>query len=292
MQFLKKVLLFCAPCLAISMVTVSPSKAATLANSEGNFLFTNFSQNPSTVSTNIDFDANVNAIGIFEDAKLSTEANADAVFVIDPALGYNVSSTSALGEVGAYIGTAESEATIRGVFDITADTNFKFDFFGDLTLDTSIDYPLVDNPSVDNPYVENARANGNIFFTLVDVSNNQTIDYFSLVGNLTTAGDNDFIGYDNSEYVLIDPYATSTDYDFGENQEYAEAYIVGSYDRYFANNTTLALVEVKRNKVEISAVPEPEPSANPALLIATLTLFSCGALMVKPKLNKPSQCIE
>ncbi len=280
MQILKKTLLLFAPCLAISMVTISPSKAATLAGSEGNFLFTGFSQNPATVSS--DIDLNVTATAISESAKLSTEADADAVFVVEPALGYNVSSTSALGEVGDYLGTAESEATIQGVFDITADTNFKFDFFGDLTLDTSID----------DPSVENARASGDILFTLVDISNNQTIDYFGLVGNLNTLGGNDFIAYDNSEYVLIDPYATTTDYDFGGNQEYAEAYIVGSYERYFANNTTLALVEVKRNKVEISAVPEPEPSANPALFIATLTLFSCGVLMVKPKLKKPIQCTE
>ncbi len=274
MQLFQKVLLLFAPCLAISMVTISPSKAATLANSEGNFLFTGFSQNPSTVSNNIDFD--VTATAISEGAKLSTEADADAIFVVDPALGSNSSSTSALGEVGDYLGTAESEATIRGVFDITAGTDFNFNFFGDLALETSID----------DPSTESARASGDIFFTLIDTSNNQVVDFFSLTGNLTTVGNNDFIAYNNSGNISLNNDATTTDYSFGGNEEFAEAYIIGSYDRYFENSTTLALVEVKRNQVEVSAVPEPESLATPALFITTLTLLSCCGLTVKPKSNK------
>ncbi|MDJ0619242.1 MAG: hypothetical protein QNJ63_21290 [Calothrix sp. MO_192.B10] len=255
------------------MVTISPSKAATFANSEGNFLFTGFSQNPST--TFAGFDGDVSAIAISESAKLFTEANADAIFIVDPALASNSSSSFAVGETGDYLGTVESETTIRGVFDITADTNFNFNFFGDLNLETSIDN-----------VGESARASGDIFFTLIDTSNDTTVDFFSLVGNVTTPGGNDFIAYDKSENVSLSN-ATSTDFNFGGNQEFAEADIIGSYQRYFAANTRLALVEVKRNRVVVSAVPVPEPSATPALFIASLTFFGCCGVRVKAKSNKP-----
>ncbi|MDJ0798876.1 MAG: hypothetical protein QNJ51_19000 [Calothrix sp. MO_167.B12] len=276
MGFLKQVPLLFTPCLAVSMVTILPSKAATFASSEGNFLFTEFSQSPSTVFAS--FDGDVSAIAISESAKLFTEANPDAIFIVDPPVASNSSSSFALGETGDYLGTVESEATIRGVFDITAGTDFKFNFFGDLTLETSID-----NGG------ESARASGDIFFTLIDTSNDTTVDFLSLVGNVNTPGGNDFIAYDKSENVALSN-ATNTDFNFGGNQEFAEADIIGSYQRYFANDTRLALVEVKRNRVVVSAVPVPEPSASPALFIASLTFFGCCSVMVKAKSNKPIEC--
>lgn len=271
MQLFKKILLL-APCLAISMVTMSPSKAATLASSEAEFLFTEFSQNPSTVFT--DLDSDVTAIEISESAQLFTEVNKEAIFIVDNPVAYNASSSFAVGELGDYLGTAKSEATVQGVFDIEADSNFSFDFFGDLGLDTSID----------NPFKESARASGDVSFALIDTSNNQTLDFFSLEGNVTTAGDNDFIVYNNSENVFLEDNVTITDFDFGGKQEFAKATIFGFYERYFATDTTLALVEVKRTKAEVAAVPEP--STSPALFIATLTLFSCCGLMVKSKSNQ------
>lgn len=279
MQLFKKILVL-APCLAISMVTISPSKAATLASSQGDFLFSGFSQNPLTVFT--DADSDVTATAISEDAQLFTEADAEADFFKNPAFASNSSSGFAAGELGDYLGTAESEATVQGVFDVEADTNFSFNFLGDLALTTSID----------NPSTESARASGDIYFALIDTSNNQTLDFFTLEGNVTTAGDNDFIAYEKSENVFLDNDATTTDYDFGENQEFAEADVFGSYERYFTTDTTLALVEVKRNKVEVAAVPVPEPSASPALFIATLTLFSCCGLMVKSKSNQPIKYVK
>lgn len=268
MQMFKKILLL-APCLAISIM--SPSKAATLASSQAEFLFTQFSQNPLTVSTDVDSDVTVNKIS--ERAQVFTEAEQDAIFTVNNPIAYNASSSFAAGEFGYYLGTAEGEVTLQGVFDIEAGSNFSFDFLGNLALDTSID----------NPFQESARASGDISFALIDTSNNQTLDFFSLEGNVNTPEDNDFIVYNNSENVFLKNNVTITDFNFGGNEEFAEANIFGFYKRYFATDTTLALVEVKRTKAEVAV---PEPSTSPALFIATLTLFSCCGLMVKSKSNQ------
>jgi len=268
MQLFKKILLL-APCLAISIM--SPSEAATLASSQAEFWFREFSQNPLTVST--DLDSDVTAIEITKGAQLFTEAEKDAIFTVNNPIGYNASSSFVAGDFGYYLGTAQSEVTLQGVFDIEAGSNFSFDFFGNLALETSID----------NPFQESARASGDVLFALIDTSNNQTLDFFSLEGNVNTPGDNDFIVYNKSENVFLQDNVTITDFDFGGNEEFAEAIIFGSYKRYFATDTTLALVEVKRTKAVASV---PEPSTSPALFIATLTLFSCCGLMVKSKSNQ------
>ena len=245
---LKKFLVLTTPVLASSFVSISPSKAATFAFSQGDALFSEFSQSPSNVAVDID------TLSITEGSMVQAIAQAEAIFLIEPALAFNSSLSETLGESQDYLGIAESEASVIGNFDIEANTKFSFDFISDLELATSID----------NPPKESARASGDISFALIDTVNNDVLDYFNLVGNIVTEGDDDFVALQKSDNVILSEAFGAPG--FGGLQEFLAVSIEGSLERYFADETTVALVEVKRNRAEVKAVPEP--SGTLALLLA------------------------
>ncbi|MFH7028996.1 MAG: PEP-CTERM sorting domain-containing protein [Heteroscytonema crispum UTEX LB 1556] len=262
-QSIKQFLLLVTPFLASSVLAISPSRAATFAGSEGTFELTNFSQSPSSVSAETFADT----LGISKGGTVTALAQSEAFFLQVPPQGFNSSLSLAFGENGNYLAQAESEATLIGIFDIKADTDFSFNFAGNLELLTSID----------NPPGEKARASGDISFALFDIENNSALDFFSLAGNLTSEDDNDFIAYQKSENVTLSNLVS--DSSFGGNQEFAIASADGFVKRYFTNNTSLALIEVKRNQVRVSA---PEPSTVLALF------FSCGVIGVALKRKRNS----
>lgn len=252
LRLIQNFFLIAAPILANSVVGVSPSKAATFGLSNSEVRFTNFSQIPLKVDTFADFDTSTVGKGGEVGAIANAEAEFD--FVIIPPLATNSNLSFAFGENQDYLGLAESESEIRGEFDIKADTNFSFDFLALLNLETSID----------NPPTENARASGDISFLLFDIDNKTVLDSFSLIGNLVTEGDNDFVGLKKSDNVNVVQKITQPN--FGGKEESLIAFVEGDYDRYFADDTNLALIEVKRNRVKVTA---PEPSINLALLLSS-----------------------
>ena len=256
--FTKGFLLLLTPCIASSILAASPSQAATLARSEGVLEFTRFSQNPSGTGT----ATNTNTVTIANNGMVNAFANAEATFIVAPPTASNLSLSLAFGEGRDYLGLAESEVTVIGNFDVDANTPFSFDFKSNLKLETSID----------NSQAENARAAGDISLALLDTASNSTIDFFSLMGNLTTPGDDDFIAYQKSNNISLgNPVTTSN---FGGNQESATASVQGFLQRYFDSKTSLTLIEVKRNQARVTA---PEPSTCLALL------FSCGVIGVASK---------
>ncbi|MGH8001457.1 MAG: hypothetical protein ACREPR_19060 [Brasilonema sp.] len=246
--FLQHCVLFTTPLIASSVLGSAPSQAAAFAYSEGEFNFTNINQTPLAIGTETD----TNTIAIGNGGTIDTLAQATANFVTRPTPeASNSSLSAALGENKDYLGLAESQAAVIGEFVVDAGTSFSFDFTADFNLETSID----------NPPVENAKASGDISFALIDTTNNNILDFFSLTGNLNTLGDDDFLAYEKSDNVaLSNPITTSN---FGGNQESATASIQGSVQRSFDNTTNIALVEVKRNQVRVTA---PEPSSSLALL--------------------------
>lgn len=250
---LKKFLLLTAPVIASSVLFSTPSKAATFAYSEGDFLFSEFSQNPSNVAT--DTVAETLAIGIDGGGMAGAIAEAEAIFVIEPAEAFNSSLSAAFGENQDYLAAAESEASIIGNFDINANTNFSFDFLGDLELATSID----------NPPKENARASGDMSFALIDIENSKILESFDVVGNIATEGDNDFVDLQKSDNITLSEKFIAPG--FGGLQEFLAVSIEGSLQRYFTDDTTLALVEVNRNRAEVTAIPEASSSL--ALLVSS-----------------------
>jgi hypothetical protein len=263
-QLTKQIFLLVTPFLAGTILASSPSWAATFATSEGQFEFTGFSQSPSLVLTN----AESNTFTIGEDDIVVADAQAYALFTKLPAQAFNTTSSIAFGNNESYLGEAESEASVVGLFDVQAGTPFYFDFAGNLDLSTSID----------NPSFENAKASGDISFALFDTVNNNVLEFFSLSGNLTTKGDEDFIVYDASDNVTLKNFAPVSN--FGERQEFATASIEGSVKRTFATKTNLALVEVKSNKVTVKT---QEPSTS------LVYLFGCSVVGILLKRKRPKR---
>ncbi|MGF1677472.1 MAG: PEP-CTERM sorting domain-containing protein [Rivularia sp. (in: cyanobacteria)] len=250
LKILQRCLLVITPILASTIVGTAPSKAATFALSEGILVFEGFSQSPSNVAT----DTSTNTLTIGEGGIVQATAEAEAIFLIKPAVAFNSSLSAAFGENRNYLGVAKSEASVIGNFNVKANTNFSFDFFTNLELATSID----------NPPQEKARASGDVSFAVVDIKNDNILDFFSLVGNITTEGDDDFVALQKSDNVTITEKFSAPG--FGGLQEFLTVSIEGSLQRYFADETTIALVEIKRNRAEVQAVPEPSISL--ALLVS------------------------
>lgn len=249
-RLIQNFFLVAAPILASSAFGISPSKAATFAISNSQVEFENFSQISSDFVSFTDTDTLTDS----KNGSVRAIANANVDFLEAPAFATNTNLSLAFGENQDYLGLADSQSEIIGNFDIQADTNFSFNFSAFLNLETSID----------NPPAENARASGDISFLLFDLENNNILDFFSLTGNLTTEGENDFIGLQTSERVNISQAVADTN--FGGNEESLVAFIRGKYERNFANETNLALIEFKRNRVRVTA---PEPSISLALLVSS-----------------------
>ncbi|MBE9005388.1 hypothetical protein IQ259_10110 [Fortiea sp. LEGE XX443] len=245
--YTKHFLLFTTSLLACSVLEISPSQAATIALSQGNLLFTNFSQSPSSSFTSTD----INAVSISQDGSVTSQADAIAYLGATPPVGFNYTSNQALSENQGSSGLGESEATIKGIFDVDKNTHFSFNFVADLDLTTF----------TDNPRQEKASASGNLGFALIDIANNNVLDYFNVDGSLTTAG-NDSLSHKNSKNV---GFSTFTRSNLGGQQEFTTATFDGYLNRHFHNKTTVALVAVNATKSNVAA---PVPSMLPALVLS------------------------
>ncbi|MCC5635939.1 hypothetical protein LC593_08730 [Nostoc sp. CHAB 5844] len=264
LEFTKHCLLLATSLLSISVFADSPSQAATIAFSQGNLLFTKFSQSPSGTFTRTD----TNAISISQDGSVASQADAIAFLGVTPPVGYNFTSSQVFGKNTGYLGLGESEAIIRGIFDVDKNTHFYFNFSADLDLTTFIN----------NPQQENASANGNLGFALINLVNNKVLDYFQVDGTLTTTS-NDSFTYQNSNNVK---FSTFTKSDFDGQKKFTTAAFDGYLNHYFHDKTTIALVAL--NSTE-SRVAVPVPSMFPALI------FSWGiiSLGLKRKRQKSSE---
>ncbi|XZF61945.1 MAG: hypothetical protein ACSI46_23515 [Gloeotrichia echinulata DVL01] len=267
MVFTKHFLVFATSLVASSVLVASPGRAATFAFSEGNFEFKNFSQSP--VDTFAEAIINTpSTSGVQDTNNVTTLANANASFIDNSGKASNSSFGVAIGANKDYLGIAENQSTVQGIFDVEKDTLFSFDFTGDLTLKTSID----------NPTVENANATGDVSFALIDTADNSILDYFTLGGNLTKNANQDFLSFETNGNVSLSNLFTKTDFD--GNQKSAQGSFDGSVKRYFTEKTRLALTEINQNQVSVSV-------SEPSLLLPSL--FCCGVIGValKRKRKKP-----
>jgi len=251
--FAKRLLLLVTPLFAGSVLADSPSQAATFASSVGELEFQDFSQSP--VSTYTETDTDTNTVAIAKNSIVQAQAGATAFFITTPPEAFDLSVSEALGKGREYLGQAESEAILLSDFVVDAGQQFSFDFAAQLNLKTSIDHPLA----------ENARASGDISFILLDTDNQRVLDFFSLVGDLNTEGDGDFLAIQKSDYITTLSTLSQDSY-FGGQQEFATASVEGSLQGAFENKTNLALVEVQNNRARVVA---PEPSNTLALLLCS-----------------------
>ncbi len=257
------------PLVAGSVLAASPSLAATLASSEARVNIGNFSQNPFDVSTN----TGTNTFTIATQGTVTANANADAVFPVNPSLpgtpAFNTSLSQANGAGVNYFGLAQSNAALIGYnFLVQSNNNFSFDFQAFLDLKTSID----------NSSFERANADGGVSFQLYDTTDSNNwllLDTFSLDGKIATLGNGDFLHYQGSDSVTVNPNQTSFESSFGGTKESAKASVVGKYSRQFERLTSLTLIEAKANQVTVEA-KVPEPSSLMGLLLFGLGGISYG----------------
>ncbi|MEA5570161.1 hypothetical protein [Calothrix sp. UHCC 0171] len=276
-------LLIIPPFLATSVLTTSvPSNAATLAFSQVDVQFTNFSQSTATIElvNQADISGETNG-GLF-----GGQNNATNNFTASPPEVNSSAFSLAFGESRDYIGSAQTQAGILANFDVGAGELFSFDFSTTVNLQTA----------VDNPGIEKANARGDISFFLFDTTNISPVeiqdffahvisnissenikfkynplDTFRLGGSLNTIGFQDFINYQSSQSIVFKNENKETD--FGGNQENASILIRGSLQRNFANTSNVTLIAIRRSK---SQVKVPESSFRIAFIFLLLIIAVIG----------------
>lgn len=278
--FTRRFFLLVTPLIATSSLLTSPSQAATLALSEGEFYLKNFSLDPEVTAT----VNNANTSTIAKNGEVSATNNTNIDFLLEPPKVINKSLSQAFGENKNYSGLANAEGKVLGNFFVDAGESFSVDFTAFLDLETSIDEPA-----------ENAKASADIDFLLFDTTDitdpnllddfferilsNATsnikktpLDFFSLTANVNSFNDEDFITSRKSEYITLSNQ--DTQFNFGGNAEFATALFEGSLKRSFATPTNLTFIQVRRSQVKVSV---PEPSTSLALL------FLCALVAVATK---------
>lgn len=244
-RVLRQFSLLAVPSL-IGLAIAPPIQAATFARVESAFELTNFSHLPISTSSSTDSDTFTFAASGEVDA--SAEARAD--FLSEPVQANNLIFAQANGSGKEYFGLAQAESSVLGSFLVEAGQLFSFDFSGLLELETAIDQPAN----------ERANAIGSIQIAVVDETDLEApailLDTFDLTGKLHTANNKDFLDLQLSDRFLLDTEQTLTLSRFGELSESVEANIVGSFQRYFDQDTRLALIEIKQGEASV-AVPEP-----------------------------------
>ncbi len=237
--------LLATPLVTGLSIGIAPSSAAIIAGSAAEVSMDNFSHRPTDTGT----FANTNTLAIANKGVVTSEANANAVFVSNcqQLFAANLSESTVKGGGSEYSGLAQSQAAILGDFYINAKETFSFNFQTVLHLLTS----------VDNPQSERARVSGNISFWLIDTIANILLDSFELASTLdSSAGiflnlsaSNSFSPTNINLNFLTQGSATTMSFSTS-----------GVYSRTFDGATNLRLVEVKNNLAEAEAESVPEPT--------------------------------
>ncbi|WP_323367526.1 hypothetical protein [Leptothoe sp. PORK10 BA2] len=269
-----------APLVSGVVAIATPSQAASLAFSES-LLEVTFNQAFFSSSTDTDTDT----FTIADDGDVSAEAVAEAVIFNDPSdasvcifgLGNpgacNVAFSGVIGDNGNnYFGQAKSTAKVLGNFFVSSGAIFAFDFIASLLLQTEID----------RPDIETAQAAGTVSFSLYGGPQAQSLsllDTFTLSGSLSTVGPGDSLVAPKGSHALT--FDTSFDQSFGGQVEFVDAFVEGSYNRSFENDTYLQLIEVKTTTACVATAASqqdckqsvPEPMSILALLAPLLGLM-------------------
>ncbi|MCX7593447.1 MAG: hypothetical protein N2235_06750 [Fischerella sp.] len=280
--FAKQFLLVFTPVVATSALASLPSQAASLAFSQENLKFTNFSENFSLIERQN--QANILASPFSDDAVVVAEnIRVQTNFIPNPPEASTSVDLSFVRGIGSsYLGTADTLGKIVSNFDVDAGKLFSFEFTASLNLGTLIE---------DGLPTENANAFGDISFFLFDTSdvpeanlpdflasllfgnnniNRKPLEYFSLTGNVNTFGNNDFLKYTKSQNIIFNQEFQKSE--FGSNEETATASIGGYLKRSFDNKTNLTLVATRQSKIKV-AVPEPSTYLGSLLFSVLIAIY-------------------
>ncbi|NJL46289.1 MAG: hypothetical protein HC929_00720 [Leptolyngbyaceae cyanobacterium SM2_5_2] len=239
------------PVVVLSAITstltlASFASAATFAGVSSVFEFSNFSRSPLTTATDADTDTISIALG---GGSAIAKAEAAARFNIPLALAGNEIISTAEGNGYSYLGLAQSQASISGVFELAAQETLSFDFKGVLTLAAAID----------DSNTEFAFALGRLGFALFGETASQPealLDSLDVFATLTTPGNGDiyeFLIAGNPGSLAIEQFERQT----GGPGEFLNLRFKGRYSRTFKEPTLVSLVETKTGVAEVQAVPTP-----------------------------------
>jgi|GEM_PF-5537755 len=263
MKLVKRCLLFATPALATTMLTTSPSQAATFASSETTYRLDNFSHNPLDIWTIT--DAVTDAVSVRGQVSADANANADFNTFLDPALSFasNRAFSTANGNGNEYLGFGQSFAQSLGFdFLIAAGETFTFDYSGLLNLVAS----------VDNQAIESASADGLIEYRLLDNATGALVDFFQVARSITGVGTQNAVPSPRIASAAFNPTTTSDSFRTTVN---------GRYSRTFNNATSLTLVAFNASQ---STVQAPEPGSILALVFCSGTV----AVALKRKEKTPA----
>jgi hypothetical protein len=233
-------------------LTLATSVSAATFSTVYSFLeLTNFSQSPTTTLTNTETDTLVISSG----GSAVAFSDALAIFDISESLVFN-EIESFTGGIGLdYIGLAESNASVLGIFDIDTDEIFSFDISGALLLATSIE----------NARVESAFAFGGLGLALVGSTTSQPptlLDELNLLAALETPGEDNIetnlfqlLLAGNQDNIIIQ--SLNVDQDFGSLEEVIALNFRATYARQFNEPTQVYLLDLKTGKAGVQAVPAP-----------------------------------
>ena len=255
---------------ALSIVAIAccysrPVQAVASADAIGGFLFSNFSQTPLQV------ESDVFTVSEAEGTGADAIADADAVFETFPTTqAFSLVTSSAFVVGGASDAFAQSEARVIGDFEISAGTPFSFDFTGFADLQTATESP-----------VESAGAlfttQYSIFVQEQESNSFVELDFFNLFGEINTPTGSDALLAEGSDAIALARFDVQDNTGPNLAAESLTIDVGGRYERMFEQDASITLAEIKlaavkgQNKADI-----PEPYSPVLWLLGVGGLLTIG----------------
>lgn len=243
------------------------AQAATFAESLGGLTFSNFSQAPLTT------DSTALSSSFTEGQGATAIADANAFFDLLPsAQASNFVTNTAFTLNAPSEAFAESQASIFGIFNITAGSRFAFDFSGFIDLLTTVD-------QVGESAVAAFETQYSIFDTDSQSGLGEALDFFRLFGQLSTPNGSDDFDIANSDAIVVSTLDVNDITGLALATEALSVGVVGRYERLFQQDTTVVLAEFKLGVAQGKQVQVPESSSP---LMVLIVAGSAVLLMKRP----------
>lgn len=210
------------------------------AEATGSLIFLEYSQGASDVLTSTQTESLVSGGVVTAIARaegfFSNDANFSELFIF----------SEVVGEEGDFQGQAKSETQIVAEFAIPAGESFSFSFLSDLSLEAK---------EIENPDAEYNKAVWKNSFAVLDVTHPDSpelIDYYGDKGRLVSSKPIAKVKDTASGSVSFS--VSNRTIELGGNNGTDSIFntAIGSYERYFAEDTKLAIVEISENVVKIA----------------------------------------
>lgn len=218
-------------------ITTPTNYKPNYAYAAGNAAYYNYSQASPSGITSVEVETLING-GV---SRAIAEAQADALFINDPAFSYLFTESSSEASDGTYEVDSKSKAKVVANFQVSANEQFSFDFSADLAMKAK---------EIENRNIEYNRATAKIKFIVLDTSDinrPKLLDFFGVKGNLITSEKIGNVRFLPSLRVSIDGGNRSYNIDGNDGEDSVSGYVAGTYQRTFSSNTTISIVEINES---------------------------------------------